>query len=242
MSLGYGDLARIGHLYPSGGLADYEIQLMAPDGVQFVTTRLPFRRTGLDDDLRLFDALEQHVQLVADAGVELVAVNCTAATMLVGTATIEQRVRAATGLPSVTTIDAVLAALRAVGAARPALFTPYPAEVVRAEVHHLAAEGFEVACERGRPCTTPAEQAAIEPSAWLDEVGAALPELRASGADAVLLSCAGARVAPVIDRIELVTGLPVVASNQALLWHCLRTLRIAERPAGYGALLDGRAG
>ena len=33
MSLGFGTTARIGQLYPSGGLCDYEPQLMAPAGV-----------------------------------------------------------------------------------------------------------------------------------------------------------------------------------------------------------------
>ncbi|WP_406726860.1 hypothetical protein WJ438_22660 [Streptomyces sp. GD-15H] len=84
MSLGFGHLARIGHLYPSGGLCDYEIQLMAPDGVQFLTTRLPFRNTGIADDLGLVENLEQHARLLADADVDVIAVNCTAVTLLVG--------------------------------------------------------------------------------------------------------------------------------------------------------------
>ena len=135
MSLGFGNLARIGQLYPSGGLVDYEPQLMAPAGVQFLTTRLPFRSASLESDRRLADALEEHVQLLADAQVDLIVFNCTAASLVIGPQIINARIHAATGIRSITTIEAVLAALAAVGAKRIALVTPYMAEVVAEEVH-----------------------------------------------------------------------------------------------------------
>jgi maleate cis-trans isomerase len=31
----------------------------------------------------------------------------------------------------------------------------------------------------------------------------------------------------------------VIASNQALLWTCLRLLDLPDRPSGFGALLGG---
>lgn len=238
MSLGYGTLARIGHLYPSGGLCDYEIQLMAPDGVQFVTTRLPFRRTGLADDLALTEDIERHARLLADAEVSAIAVNCTAATLLAGPDRINERVTRATGIRSVTTIEAVLAALAAAGIRRPALLTPYPDEVVAAEREFLSTRGIEVAVHRSIPRATPVEQAAIEPGRWTELASTLDP----SAVDGVLLSCAGIRVAGELERIEDLLGLPVVASNQALLWYLLRTLDVPARPAGYGALLSGRVG
>ncbi|MBP2365378.1 maleate cis-trans isomerase family protein [Pseudonocardia parietis] len=236
MSLGFGHLARVGHLYPSGGLCDYELQQMAPDGLQFITTRLPFRRTGIADDLRLVEDLEGHAELLADAGVGLVAVNCTAATMLAGPARVRERVEQATGIAAVTTIEAVLAALVAAGITRPALLTPYPAEVVAAEVTYLRDHGVEVATHRGPPCATPVEQALVEPAHWRDLAAGLDP----ATIDGVLLSCAGIRIAPELDRIEQSLGVPVVASNQALLWHVLRALELPDRPVGYGELLAGR--
>jgi maleate isomerase len=164
MSSGVGRLARIGHLYPSGGLCDHEVQLMAPDGVQFVTTRLPFRRTGLADDRHLVEDLEQHAALLADAEVAVIAVNCTAATMLAGPDRIRQRIDAATGIGTVTMIEAMLAALAAAGISRPALLTPYPPEVLEVEMAFLRQRHIEVVTHRGIPCATPIEQAMIEPS------------------------------------------------------------------------------
>lgn len=235
MSIGFGTLARIGHLYPSGGLCDYEIQRMAPDGVQFVTTRMPFRRTGLADDLALFDDLEAHSRLLADAEVDLIAVNCTAATMLAGPDAVNSRVRAATGIAATTTIEAVLEALAAAGIRRVALLTPYEEEVTAAEVAFLRAQGLEVAGTATLPCRTPVEQAERDPEVWRRL--ARDPALRQ--ADGLLISCAGIRVAPVLADIEREFGRPVIASNQALLWRCLRMTGVQDRPAGYGALLNG---
>lgn len=236
MSHGFGTRARVGHLYPSGGLCDYEIQLMAPEGVQFVTTRVPFRRTEVADDLRFAEHVGIHSELLADAAVELVAVNCTAATMLAGPERIRAVVTEHAGVPAVTTIEAVLGALAALRVRRVALVTPYVPDVVDAEVAHLAAHGVEVVERGGRPCGTPVEQGEIAPEEWVDTIN----RLSLDGVDAVLLSCAGVQVASVIETIERQTGLPLVTSNQALLWWVLRALGLPEETPGCGTLLSAR--
>lgn len=234
MSLGFGYQARIGHLYPSGGLCDFEVQLMAPEGVQFVTTRMPFARTSLDSDKAVVADVESHAALLATAGVSLIAMNCTAASMAVGADVINQRIFDATGIRSVTTTDAILAALAAVGARRVALMTPYPREVVEMETAFLARHGIEVGSEVASPCSTPVEQGTFPGSHW----AALARQLDVQDADAVLVSCAGIQVSAVIEEIER-CGKPVITSNQALLWHCLRTLGLPDRPSGFGGLLAG---
>lgn len=233
MSSGFGHRARIGHLYPSGGLCDYEIQSMAPEGVQFVTTRLPFRRTGIQDDLRLADNLEDAARLVADAQVDLVAFNCTAASLLLGADTIRTRVAAATGLSCVTTIEAVYDAIAELDVKRVALVTPYPQEVVERERTHLQEHGVEVTVTPGLPRTTPVAQAEISPSVW--KRIALTADL--GGADALLFSCAGIRISPVIAEIECALGIPVVTSNQALLRSVLVAAGLDPYVPGFGRVL-----
>ena len=165
MYLGPGWRAKIGHLYPSGGQADYEVQRMAPEGVQFLTTRLPFARTGVADDRALIADLEAHARLVADAAVDLIALNCTAASAIAGPAVLAGRIHAATGVTGTSTFEAVLAALRAAGLRRIALLTAYGEEVNATEASILQGEGFEVVAIGGIPCTTPVEQGAIPPGA-----------------------------------------------------------------------------
>jgi maleate isomerase len=236
MSIGFGFKARIGHLYPSGGLCDYEIQAMAPDGVQFLTTRLPFSQATLESDIALVENVEAHARLLASAEVALIAMNCTAASMAVGAVAINQRIEAATQIASITTIEAVLAALRAVGARRVALLAPYPADVVEMEKAFLAGHGVEVIAQYSEPCVTPVEQGTLPATHWARLAAT----IDCPQADALLISCAGIQLASVLDEIERRFGRPVIASNPALLWHCLRVLNLPERPQGYGALLAGR--
>ena len=56
-------------------------------------------------------------------------------------------------------------------------------------------------------------------------------------ADAVLLSCGALRSLEVVDRIERELGKPVICSNQAMLWDCLRLANIPDRLPGLGQLL-----
>jgi maleate isomerase len=226
---------RIGHLYPSGGICEHEPQMMAPAGVRFLTTRMPFSRTGLEDDLALLHRLEHNAALLADAQVDLIAVNCTAATMLLGADEINRRVSTATGLRSVTTIEAVVAALQHCGMRRIALLTPYPPAVVDAEIRFFGELGIRVVAHGGTPCSTPVEQGEIAPLFWLR----AGRELSSADCDGLLLSCAGIQVAAVLDELESHWRRPVIASNQALLWHCLRTLGVAVNMNGFGRLLAG---
>ncbi|WP_109466660.1 maleate cis-trans isomerase family protein [Albibacillus kandeliae] len=235
MYLGYGWRAKIAQLYPSGGQCDFEVQRMAPEGVQFVTTRLTFTRSGLEDDHKLVDDIEVHAQLGADAGVQLILLNCTAASAVVGPSVINGRVEKATGVTSTTTFEAVLAAMRAAGMKRIAMMTAYVDEVNRAEIEILEREGFEVVACGGIPCTNPLDQGAIPPERWYEE---ALTLLDVE-ADGLLISCAGIQISPVLERIEAAFGRPVIASNQAVVWHCLRMLGIGDRYPGYGKLLEG---
>lgn len=235
MSHGFGTRARVGHLYPSGGLCDFELQGMAPEGVQFLTTRVPFRGTGVADDLNFAEHVGSQSELLADAAVELIAVNCTAATMLAGPQKIRDVVTERSGVPAVTTIEAVLAALDLLDVRRVALVTPYVPEVVEAEAAYLAENGVEVVEYGGTPCDTPVKQGQISPGEWLDTID----RLALRDAEAVLLSCAGVQIATVIDEIERRTGLPLVTSNQALLWWVLRTLSLPEEATGCGRLLSG---
>ena len=234
MNPGIGTLARIGQLYPSGGLCDHEPQLMAPEGVRFVTTRVPFRQTSLEADRKFAEGLESHGQLLADAEVDLLAINCTAATLLAGPQVLRKRLLAATGLDSVTTIEAVIAGCRAQNMRRIGLLTPYPQEVIEVERKYFAGLGIEVVSSLSRPCTTPVEQGSLPSQTWLEMAQG----FRGMALDGVLISCAGIQVAEVLATIETQLELPVVSSNQALVWMCLQRLRIDSEVRGFGSLFS----
>ncbi len=237
MSLGFGYRARIGHIYPSGGVSDHEIQAMAPDGVQFITTRVAFADTSRDALLAMVDSIADAAKLVADAGVDLIAFNCTAAGMLLGKERIFGLIREATGVPAVTTSDAVESALAVLKARNIALFTPYRPEVIEDEKRFLSDIGITVVAEAHLSRGTPVEQGSIPPAEWREL--AATVDTR--GCDALLFSCGGMQIAPAVAQIEAEHGVPVVSSNSALLWQVLGRLNIREDTGRYGRLFDHAA-
>ncbi|MBV6273115.1 aspartate/glutamate racemase family protein [Alcaligenaceae bacterium CGII-47] len=226
---------RIGQLYPSGGIRDDEMRKMAPPDIRFITTRLPFKKTDLASGASLSDKLGYHAGLLADAQVSLIAFNCTSGSMISGPDEINRQIHKATGIPSVTTIEAVMQAIRATRMRRLILMTPYPSEVVQAEIRFLSAHGHEVVKAIGIPCEDPVSQGLIPGQTWVD-LAHSVKDIECDG---LLASCAGIQLADVIQTIENDFGRPVVASNQALLWACLQRLQVTTRPMAYGALLRG---
>ena len=55
-------------------------------------------------------------------------------------------------------------------------------------------------------------------------------------ADAIFLSCGGIRSVEVIHEIENITGKPVITSNQAQVWSCLRKAGIKDNIKGFGKI------
>ena len=55
-------------------------------------------------------------------------------------------------------------------------------------------------------------------------------------ADAIFLSCGGIRALEVVEEIEQLTGKPVITSNQAQMWSCLRRARIKDQLSGFGQI------
>jgi maleate isomerase len=141
----------------------------------------------------------------------------------------------ATGLPAVTTADAILAALEALGAKRILLVTPYIAAVHEREIAFLAAHGRAVVGGDMMSINTNAEMAEIPPEAIAAQArGAARAAL---GADACFISCTAIRSAGVIEALEAELGMPVITSNQVMAWHMLRRLGLQDQPKGFGRLM-----
>ena len=59
-------------------------------------------------------------------------------------------------------------------------------------------------------------------------------EIDQPDADAIFLSCGGIRALEVVEEIEQATGKPVITSNQAQMWSCLRRAGITDELKGFG--------
>lgn len=172
--------------------------------------------------------------ILPDMPLNVVAFGCTSGSMVIGPERVRQRIREARpGIATTTPVEAVDAALTALGARRIGLVAPYQRRVGEAMRDYFVSAGYEVPVLAifDEPDDTVA--ARIAPSSIATAVAqvAAHPEV-----DAVFVSCTSLRVAEAVEALEALTGKPVTSSNHALAWHSLRLAGIADPLNGRGRL------
>jgi maleate isomerase len=230
--------ARLGLIIPSmNRLTETHFHHYAPEGVEIHVTRVRITRGGTLDLIPLAEQLPAIVdgaRLLAEASCDVIVYHCTGSSMEAGLEaerqTVEEIARA-TGRPAATTATAVLAALRALDAQRLVLVTPYDRQINDAEIAFLGEAGLEVLGDRALHLDANG-MVSTPPSVWLKTTLAAADPR----ADAYFLSCTNIRSPDVVEALEDRLGKPVVTSNQATLWYCLRTCGLDDRVPGLGRL------
>lgn len=230
--------ARLGLIIPSSNrLSEPQFRRYAPPGVETHVTRLrmtgPHRLPPAD----LLPRIAEAAQALGDAQCDIVVFHCTASSMeagLVAERRVVDLIRQATGRRACTTATAVLAALEALDARRLVLVTPYTQQANDHEIAFLAEAGLEVLRDRALALGGSDAYIAAAPALWLQ----ATEEERDSRAEAYFLSCTNIHSLEVIPELEARLDRPVLASNQATLWYCLRALGFADRVPGLGLLFE----
>ena len=124
--------------------------------------------------------------------------------------------------------------LHALDAKKIAVGTIYSDEVNVKMTEYMEAHGFEVVGMDGLQITDPYE-ASLHDADSAYRLGRDVFR-KSPGADAILISCGTYRSFPIIPYLEMDTGVPVVTSNQATLWHALRTLGLPDQIPDLGKL------
>ena len=228
--------ARLGFILMSTDLAaEADFFDMAPPGVAVHITRL---RT---DDYTTNETLARHIEHMADAAAriqpdtrpEVISYSCTSGSIVIGEERVmDEIVSGAPWAQPMCIVTGVTDALRELGAQKIVVGTPYLDEINTAEAEYLAARGFDILDIQGLNLTTGIEFGRVTPAYW-KEFALAIdrPE-----ADAIFLSCGGIRALEVAAEIEQAAGKPVVTSNQAQFWSCLRRAGIDDRLEGFGQI------
>jgi maleate isomerase len=220
---------RIGLIIPSSNrMVEQEMVRHLPPG--FVAHVARLRMTGahrvpIDE---LIPRVEDAASLLTDARCDVVAFHCTAnstAEGLQGEAKLLAALKRAVAPRVTSTATAIRAALDALAARRIVLLTPYSAHVTEEEAGFLNAAGYEVVYARGFALNGSDEYCATPAAFWRERaLEAARPQ-----ADAYFLSCANISTFPIIEAVERRLNRPVIASNQAVIWHALSLLNATDR-------------
>jgi maleate isomerase len=217
-----GSRAAIGLIIPSvNSLSEPQFNHFAPDGLGIHVTRArvagPWRRP-LDE---MAQEIGFSAKLLADCGPDLIVFHCTDTSMgegPQGEGRILDIVRDAAGIEALATSRLVLEALRALEMKRLVVLSPYQTNdnVKR----YLGSTGFTVVHDLALGLTA-REFVQVTPQRWL----ALAREHDRADADGIFLSCTNTTQIEAIAEIEQALGKPVVNSNQAVLWGCVKRLQ-----------------
>ena len=127
-------------------------------------------------------------------------------------------VQDATGIPAMATSRLVLEALQKLGMKNVVLLTPYKSN--KAVIDYLTAAGIEVVRDVAMKLEA-LDFGSVTPAQWTTMS----KEIDGPDVDGVFLSCTNTTQIDAIADIEKLLGKPVVNSNQAVLWGCVKKLQ-----------------
>jgi maleate cis-trans isomerase len=139
----------------------------------------------------------------------------------------------ASGCPTLTTAQAITQAFDHCGIKKLVLISPYVQATNQLEVNYLSETGYTVLHELGLALETHA-YSSVTPEQWKKVV----KENTRADADGYFLSCTNTRMIETIPDLERDLGKPVVNSNQATIWACLKKLGIKHTDPRLGRLFN----
>lgn len=239
---------RVGLIVPSSNVTietELPALLARHESVTFTFHGSRMRMQEVSEEaLRAMNAERKRcVAELNDASCDSLVYGCLVALMAQGpgehqrvTAAIREQLLASASLPViVTSADALIEAIRALGAGRVALVTPYLKPIAQKVVDYIAAEQIEVT---DWVALEEPDNAAVAHIPG-ERILAAARTLDLAKADALILSaCVQMPSLPLIEAAEAEFGLPVLSAATATAFTLLRRLRLPTVLPDAGRLLQ----
>ena len=238
----YGKLGRLGVIHPATGTTQMtELRRYLHEDVTVYSVPAPFRRVtknGLEEMDR--KVLEITAYFREFFPVDYVYFGCTSGSFIGGTGydqhMCRQLLEKTSARGSCTTTTAVLDALRAVGAKKITMCTPYPDDVNLHEKIYFETEGFEILSLAGLQKEDPR----TIPETELGEIYELVMGSMAPGSDTLFISCTGLPALPLVPVLEKELGIPVITSNLAGIWNISKFFNAySEQAKKLGSLFLG---
>ncbi|NIS71267.1 MAG: Asp/Glu racemase [Proteobacteria bacterium] len=238
MDGGLGERARIGLIVlATDQTIEYEFRtVLNLPGVALYESRLYNAPTITPETLQ---AMEREIAgatslILPGVPLDVVAYACTSGAMVIGEATVHARIHEARPEVSCTTpMEATIAAFEALGVHRICLIAPYADEINRRMRSYIQERGFSVPVMGSWNEPDDSKVARISPASIREAV---IDLGRADVVEAAFVSCTNLRVVDMVEQIEADLGKPVISSNHALAWHCLRLAGVGDNLPQFGRL------
>ena len=195
-----------------------------------------------DSALAQFDDSEilRAAELLAHAKVDVIGWNGTSSGWLGFERDIKlcERITAATGIKATTSMLALNEILEKTGVTRLGYVTPYRDDVQQKILENYAGIGVACAGERHLRLQDNFSFSEVTP-AQLEEMTLAVAETRPQ---AIAIICTNLCAAPLVDRLERATGLPIYDTIATVVWKSLLVAGVdPKRVTGWGSLFQKAA-
>lgn len=223
---GFGALGRLGLIVLSTDetLENEARTILAGRSLSLLHARIEAQPEVTPEALKTMETHMSATARLLPRGLDVVGYGCTSGATVIGPERVAALIRQTHETAQVTNpMSAVLAALRALKARRIALLTPYVESVNAPVIEALGQAGIEVLAEAS---FQESDDWSVARIAEVDSSRAIRSLARTKGCDAVFASCTNLRTLGIIEEVEALSGLPLVSSNLALIWHMLKLARI----------------
>lgn len=243
---------RIGQIVPSSNLTmETEIpallrarEMVAPERFTFHSSRMRMKHVT-KQELAAMDGDSDRCALeLSDARVDVMGYACLVAIMSMGHGyhrASAERLHGVTvdndaAAPVITSAGALVDGIRAIGARRVAVVTPYMKPLTEMVVDYIRNEGIEVGDYRALEISDNLSVAAHDPM----NLPGIVSGMMTDDVDAIVLSaCVQMPSLAAVPLVEALTRKPVVTAAVATTWAMLRALNLPTRVPGGGTLLSG---
>ncbi|MCZ8016171.1 MAG: Asp/Glu racemase [Limnobacter sp.] len=244
---------RIGQIVPSSNTTmETEIpailrarELVEAERFTFHSSRMRMQHVT-KEELAKMDADSDRCALeLADARVDVLGYACLVAIMSMGLGYHKQSeerlhgrtVEAGGPAPVVTSAGALVDGLKAIGAKKVAILTPYMKPLTCVVIDYIENEGIEVLDSISLEVSNNLEVGLLNPLAPIEHT----KRLNTANVDAIVASaCVQMPSLASIQAIEDRAGLPVLSSSVATTYMMLKKLGLKTYAPGFGSLLSGK--
>ncbi len=227
----YGRNGRIGLIVPANNsVIEPEFWSVLPPGVAAYAARVMAKGDLTVEAVKLMEEdVNAAVATIAATGVDVIAYCDMVTTFIMEPGWNEsavERFEKSTGTAALSAWTALRDALAVLDVKRFALGTPYPRSIHAWAPPFFAERGYVVQSNATLDIVAMREVPTVDES----RLSAFVETLDTRNCDAVVLLATDLPTFASLARLEAKIGLPVLTSNQTLLWSALRTLK--QRPVG----------
>jgi maleate isomerase len=244
---------RIGQIVPSSNTTmETEIPaiLRAREAVEterftFHSSRMRMQHVTKEELAKMDSDSDRCALELADARVDVLGYACLVAIMSMGLgyhkkseARLHGRTVEAGGpAPVVTSAGALVDGLKAIGAKKVAILTPYMKPLTQLVIDYIEHEGIEVLDSISLEVSNNLEVGLLNPLAPVEHT----KKLNTANVDAIVASaCVQMPSLASIQQIEDRAGMPVLSSSVATTYMMLKKLGLKTYAPGFGSLLSGK--